>query len=151
MSVLLFGGCGKSASQTADSGAVSCATVGCFAPPLCSLGCTATCGCCSCAEGERQGDLVCHGGCYEPSDAGTSDASPTSDSRQPTATGDAETSSVNCATVGCSAPPLCSLGCTATCGCCSCAEGERQGDLVCHGGCYAPADGGADASDATPG
>jgi hypothetical protein len=59
---------------------------------------------------------------------------------------------VDCATVGCSAPPLCSAGCTATCGCCACAEGEHSGDLVCHGGCYVPTstDGGAvtDARDA---
>jgi hypothetical protein len=54
----------------------------------------------------------------------------------------------SCANVGCAAPPLCTAGCQATCGCCSCAPGERNGDLVCtSGGCYAPApatDGGAD-------
>ena len=37
------------------------------------------------------------------------------------------------------APPLCSAGCQATCGCCSCTPGERNGDLVCtSAGCYAP-------------
>ena len=56
-----------------------------------------------------------------------------------------------CANVGCAAPPLCSVGCQATCGCCSCASGERVGDLLCVGGCYQPApvsDGGAPGSDA---
>jgi hypothetical protein len=54
-----------------------------------------------------------------------------------------------CANVGCGAPPLCSEGCRATCGCCSCTPGDRQGDLVCTNGCYAPAppvDASADAS-----
>ena len=58
-------------------------------------------------------------------------------------------STTNCANVGCAAPPLCSAGCQATCGCCSCAPGERNGDLVCtSAGCYEPAppsDGGSDA------
>ena len=53
-----------------------------------------------------------------------------------------------CAHAGCAAPPLCSVGCTATCGCCSCSPGERNGDLVCTSqGCFAPApatDGGSD-------
>ena len=56
-----------------------------------------------------------------------------------------------CANVGCAAPPLCSVGCQATCGCCSCAPGERAGDLLCVGGCYQPAptsDGGDGGSDA---
>jgi hypothetical protein len=56
----------------------------------------------------------------------------------------------NCANAGCAAPPLCSVGCTATCGCCNCSPGQRSGDLVCTDqGCYAPApasDGGADAA-----
>jgi hypothetical protein len=47
-----------------------CAAVGCAASPLCSTGCQATCGCCSCAPGERNGDLVCTArGCYEPAPA----------------------------------------------------------------------------------
>jgi hypothetical protein len=53
-----------------------------------------------------------------------------------------------CANVGCAAPPLCSVGCTATCGCCNCAPGERNGDLVCTAqGCFATVtvtDGGSD-------
>jgi hypothetical protein len=58
------------------------------------------------------------------------DASTTPDTGTPT----------NCANVGCALPPLCSTGCQETCGCCSCAPGERNGDLVCtSAGCYAPA------------
>jgi hypothetical protein len=53
-----------------------------------------------------------------------------------------------CANAGCAAPPLCSVGCTATCGCCSCSPGQRSGELVCTDqGCFAPApaiDGGGD-------
>jgi hypothetical protein len=49
---------------------------------------------------------------------------------------------IDCSLVGCGAPPLCSTGCTETCGCCSCGEGEQitsdGGTLVCTGGCYAP-------------
>ncbi len=52
--------------------------------------------------------------------------------------------SVNCATVGCAAPPLCSTGCTEVCGCCLCGEGTTQGNLVCAGGCWALLDGAAD-------
>jgi hypothetical protein len=54
-----------------------------------------------------------------------------------------------CANVGCASPPLCIEGCKAACGCCSCAPGERVGDLLCVGGCYVPAqiaDGGSDSS-----
>jgi len=58
------------------------------------------------------------------------DASTTPDTSTPT----------NCANVGCGAPPLCSVGCQTTCGCCACAPGDRNGDLVCtSAGCYAPA------------
>ena len=50
-------------------------------------------------------------------------------------------SSIDCSRVGCAPPPMCSTGCTETCGCCSCAEGEEfqveGGVLVCTGGCYA--------------
>jgi Kunitz/Bovine pancreatic trypsin inhibitor domain len=51
-----------------------------------------------------------------------------------------------CAHAGCAAPPLCSVGCTAPCGCCNCSPGERNGELVCTDrGCFAPApDAGAD-------
>lgn len=49
---------------------------------------------------------------------------------------------IDCSLVGCGAPPLCSTGCTETCGCCACGEGEQipgpdGGVLVCTGGCYA--------------
>jgi hypothetical protein len=63
---------------TPDTRVASCANVGCAAPPMCSAGCTARCGCCSCAPGERTGDLVCTDqGCYAPapaSDGGTDGA-----------------------------------------------------------------------------
>jgi len=53
-----------------------------------------------------------------------------------------------CAGTGCGPPPMCGVGCQATCGCCPCRAGERAGDLVCTDyGCYAPAppmDGGID-------
>jgi hypothetical protein len=53
-----------------------------------------------------------------------------------------------CANVGCAAPPLCSVGCTATCGCCNCSPGERNGEAVCTDqGCFATVtvtDGGVD-------
>lgn len=50
--------------------------------------------------------------------------------------------SIDCSNVGCAPPPFCSEGCTATCGCCGCAEGESQligGEpYLCRGGCLAP-------------
>jgi hypothetical protein len=61
-----------------------------------------------------------------------------------------------CATVGCGAPPLCSEGCQEHCGCCACADGEREDRngvaMLCTGGCFAPleADAGPDCS-AVPG
>src|SRR5688572_22439926 len=111
--------CGGSLTPSPDA-APNCANVGCAAPPLCSTGCQAMCGCCSCAPGQRSGDLVCTAqGCYEPApaDAGI-DHTPSPDAAP------------NCANVGCAAPPLCSTGCQETCGCCSCASGQRSGDLV---------------------
>ena len=54
-----------------------------------------------------------------------------------------------CANAGCAAPPMCNVGCQATCGCCSCSPGQRSGDLLCTAeGCYvsAPLDGGIDPS-----
>ena len=62
---------------------------------------------------------------------------------------------LGCADVGCSAPPLCALGCQATCGCCPCAEGDSSnlnGAAVrCTGGCYVPeADGGAACVNSAP-
>ena len=53
-------------------------------------------------------------------------------------------SGIDCALVGCAMPPMCATGCTATCGCCPCADGTWQGDLVCRGGCWAVPDAGVD-------
>jgi hypothetical protein len=53
-------------------------------------------------------------------------------------------STIDCSMVGCSPPPMCATGCTATCGCCPCADGTWQGNLLCQGGCWAVADAGAD-------
>jgi hypothetical protein len=57
----------------------------------------------------------------------------------------------NCSTRGCGAPPMCSTGCQEVCGCCPCAAGERNGNLICTSrGCYEPAavtDGGMDVGD----
>ncbi len=51
----------------------------------------------------------------------------------------------NCALVGVAAPPFCSLGCNAECGCGACVEGEvaDMGGVKsqCVGGCWAPVDG----------
>jgi hypothetical protein len=59
----------------ASDGGLGCANVGCAAPPLCTIGCAAACGCCRCTPGERIGDLVCvDTGCYEP--APVRDAAP---------------------------------------------------------------------------
>jgi hypothetical protein len=46
-------------------------------------------------------------------------------------------SGVNCAMVGCAAPPLCSTGCTDVCGCCPCSEGSQRGSQICKNGCWA--------------
>lgn len=60
---------------------------------------------------------------------------------------------IDCSNVGCGAPPLCSEGCQATCGCCACGEGEQitvdGGILVCTGGCYAEVPGGPNSGDCT--
>jgi hypothetical protein len=53
-------------------------------------------------------------------------------------------STIDCSLVGCAMPPLCANGCTATCGCCPCAEGTWQDNLVCQGGCWAAPDAGVD-------
>lgn len=110
-----------------------CANAACSLPPLCGRGCTARCGCCGCADGQTfrvaGNPYVCQNQCLEPvsADAG----------------GDA---ALDCSTVGCSPAPLCETGCTAACGCCSCAPGEiialDAGARVCVGGCYARADAG---------
>lgn len=58
------GGSGNSAG----TGGIDCSNVGCSPPPMCDPGCTATCGCCSCADGEKipvtGGFNLCQGGCY---------------------------------------------------------------------------------------
>ena len=51
------------------SGASPCQHTGCAAPPLCSTGCQAQCGCCTCTPGTRSGDLICTNGCYDPAPA----------------------------------------------------------------------------------
>jgi hypothetical protein len=71
---------------------------------------------CGCFDGDVVNGAVCKGGCFE---------------RKP---------QVDCSKVGCAPPPLCSTGCTETCGCCSCADGTVQGGLKCMGGCYVPMD-----------
>jgi hypothetical protein len=48
---------------------------------------------------------------------------------------------IDCSQAGCAQPPLCSVGCQAACGCCSCAPGEivviDGATYRCSGGCYA--------------
>lgn len=61
------GGAGGSGSTRGS--AIDCSVVGCSPAPMCATGCTASCGCCRCADGTWQGNLVCHGGCWEVSDA----------------------------------------------------------------------------------
>jgi hypothetical protein len=82
------------------------------------------------------------GGSASPGSGGSSGPLATGGSSQ--TGGSAGGSTINCALVGCAAPPMCATGCTETCGCCSCAEGIRQGDLVCQGGCWAVPDAGVD-------
>jgi hypothetical protein len=62
--------------------------------------------------------------------------------------GAAGTSGLDCSMVGCAMPPLCATGCRETCGCCPCADGTWQGDLVCRGGCWAVPDAGVDSGSA---
>src|SRR5262245_11352787 len=60
--------CGGNLSRSPD--AANCANVGCARPPMCSTGCQAACGCCSCVPGSREGDLLCTDqGCYVSSPA----------------------------------------------------------------------------------
>jgi hypothetical protein len=61
------GGAGGLPHVVSNDGGLDCATVGCGAPPLCSVGCHEACGCCACADGDHAGDLTCTGGCYAPS------------------------------------------------------------------------------------
>lgn len=62
------GGSAGTGGATGGSGGIDCSNVGCGAPPMCSEGCTAACGCCPCGEGEQQaaqgGYLLCTGGCW---------------------------------------------------------------------------------------
>jgi hypothetical protein len=65
---MLGAACGGSLSKSPD--AASCANVGCALPPMCGIGCQAPCGCCPCAPGSREGDLLCTDqGCYVSSPA----------------------------------------------------------------------------------
>lgn len=75
---------------------------------------------CDCFDGDVQSGAVCKNGCFQrPADLGTTQ---------------------DCSNVGCAAPPLCSIGCTAPCGCCPCSDGTQSGGLRCQGGCYVPVD-----------
>ncbi len=57
----------------------------------------------------------------------------------------------NCVGVSC-APRICGTACSAHCGCCDCADGDKlvQGgsSYLCHGGCFelVAGDGGSDAT-----
>ena len=46
------GGAGGLPHVVSNDGGLDCATVGCGAPPLCSVGCHEACGCCACADGD---------------------------------------------------------------------------------------------------
>ncbi|MEZ4220974.1 MAG: hypothetical protein R3B13_08595 [Polyangiaceae bacterium] len=72
-------------------------------------------------------------------DSGAADAS-TGDGGLDATTDGASESGIDCSLVGCGAPPLCATGCTEPCGCCPCADGTVQSDLVCQGGCWTPLD-----------
>jgi len=54
--------------NVAGTGGIDCSNVGCAQPPMCDVGCTAQCGCCSCGDGGEQpapgGYLLCTGGCW---------------------------------------------------------------------------------------
>ena len=62
-------GGGSGGTSPGGSGGIDCSMVGCAAPPLCSEGCRADCGCCPCADGEIRAidgvDYVCTGGCWD--------------------------------------------------------------------------------------
>jgi len=124
LSFFVAAACGSEADearQTPRTAATQdpCAGAGCALPPVCGVGCTARCGCCSCADGQTfpiNGRLhVCKGGCFEPvTDDGSvaRDAGP--DTSEP----------IDCSNVGCAPPTACDEACTAPCGCCRCADGE---------------------------
>ncbi|HVZ73295.1 MAG TPA: hypothetical protein VHJ20_13035 [Polyangia bacterium] len=63
------GGGGGSGGTGGSSSTLDCSLVGCGPPPMCGSQCSTSCGCCPCGEGQRQDDLVCHGGCWMPTDA----------------------------------------------------------------------------------
>lgn len=108
---------GSDASPGSDAG-IDCSTVGCGAPPLCSEGCTAPCGCCPCSDGSEMGTYVCTGGCWAPRGTGAS--------------GDPCSASTDCGSgLSCCYPcgtPGCSNQCTPTC---------TPGDPGCFDGCLA--------------
>src|SRR5258707_12719688 len=56
-----------------QGGAIDCSLAGCAPPPMCKTGCTDVCGCCLCADGMVQGNLVCKGGCWVESGDGGSE------------------------------------------------------------------------------
>ncbi|MCA9564020.1 MAG: hypothetical protein KC561_11050 [Myxococcales bacterium] len=74
-----------------------------------------------------------------PNDAG--DATDSTQSQDNSQSTDVQPD-IDCSTAGCAAIPLCSVGCTAVCGCCSCSDGESTDEFgtphVCVGGCWAP-------------
>ncbi len=72
---------------------------------------------CGCMDGAVVSGATCKGGCFV---------------RPKT--------NIDCSQVGCAAPPLCSTGCTAACGCCNCAAGTMSNGLRCQNGCYVPID-----------
>ena len=100
-----------------------------------ATGTRVTCGVSTCLVGEKCCDASCgmcsFGGICPVAACAAGGASSTGGAQGTSG------SSVNCALVGCAAPPLCSTGCTDTCGCCPCSEGSTQGTLVCTGGCWA--------------
>lgn len=65
-----MGGFAPPGGSAGQGGGIDCSNVGCGAPPLCDVGCTAPCGCCPCGDGQHQSvggiDYVCAGGCYAP-------------------------------------------------------------------------------------
>jgi hypothetical protein len=119
------GGAGNSGGRGGSAGASDCTTIQCFR----AIDCVEYCGgpvlesgCCPCATGTFD-SIQCSGG-----------------------GGSGGAGGVNCALVGCAAPPLCSTGCTEVCGCCPCADGTTSGSLICTGGCWAVCRVGADQS-----
>ena len=63
------GSSGSAGAPAGGSGGIDCSLVGCAAPPLCSEGCQAECGCCPCGEGQINTvdgvDYVCTNGCWD--------------------------------------------------------------------------------------